>query len=203
MVVPGNRPPASPRRQRNKKRPWIAANADDFATSSRQYRIWIATSPRSTGSRNEVRSRIGPGQGRYFRGHVCQRLDTRLRRPGTKRHSRIPRPRRGRWIYSENRDGGIRRRRSLACSKVEMTSATPAAGRISRALHSISEPAVRRVLVVDDEESIRNAIGKFLKARGYDVAVAVNGAETLETLQRERFDALLYDVRMPGMSGTE
>jgi putative two-component system response regulator len=74
---------------------------------------------------------------------------------------------------------------------------------MSRAFHSISEPAVRRVLVVDDEESIRNAIGKFLKARGYDVAVADNGADALETLQRERFDALLCDVRMPGMSGTE
>ena len=84
-----------------------------------------------------------------------------------------------------------------------MSEATPTVARITRAFHSISEPAVRRVLVVDDEESIRNAIGKFLKARGYDVAVAVNGAEALETLQRERFDALLCDVRMPGMSGTE
>jgi putative two-component system response regulator len=84
-----------------------------------------------------------------------------------------------------------------------MSSATPVVGRITRALHSISEPALRRVLVVDDEESIRNAIGKFLKARGFDVAVAENGVEALETLQRERFDALLCDVRMPGMSGTE
>ncbi|HEV8410546.1 MAG TPA: HD domain-containing phosphohydrolase [Gemmatimonadaceae bacterium] len=84
-----------------------------------------------------------------------------------------------------------------------MSEQTPASVRISRAFSAIGEPAVRRVLVVDDEESIRNAMGKFLKARGYDVAVADSGAAALEILQNERFDALLCDVRMPGMSGTE
>jgi response regulator RpfG family c-di-GMP phosphodiesterase len=84
-----------------------------------------------------------------------------------------------------------------------MSELTPAAGRISRTLHTIGEPAVRRVLVVDDEDSIRNAIGKFLRARGYDVTVTESGAGALDALQRERFDALLCDVRMPGMSGTQ
>ena len=84
-----------------------------------------------------------------------------------------------------------------------MSEQTPASVRISRAFNAIGEPVVRRVLVVDDEESIRNAIGKFLKARGYDVAVAESGAAALDILQNERFDALLCDVRMPGMSGTE
>jgi putative two-component system response regulator len=84
-----------------------------------------------------------------------------------------------------------------------MSDRTPVAERISRAFNSIGEPATRRVLVVDDEESIRNAIGKFLKSRGYDVAVVENGADALDALQRERFDALVCDVRMPGMLGTE
>jgi len=84
-----------------------------------------------------------------------------------------------------------------------MSEHTPASVRISRAFNAVGEPAVRRVLVVDDEESIRNSMGKFLKARGYDVAVAESGDRALEILQRERFDALLCDVRMPGMSGTE
>jgi putative two-component system response regulator len=75
--------------------------------------------------------------------------------------------------------------------------------RSSRLFNSIAEPAPRRVLVVDDEESIRNAIGKFLAARGYDVDVANGGAAALELLQAGRFDALLCDVRMPGMSGIE
>ncbi len=84
-----------------------------------------------------------------------------------------------------------------------MIDKTPAAARISRIFNAVGEPAVRRVLVADDEESIRNSIGKFLKARGYDVAVADSGAAALEALQHERFDAMLCDVRMPGMSGIE
>jgi response regulator RpfG family c-di-GMP phosphodiesterase len=84
-----------------------------------------------------------------------------------------------------------------------MSEPSPSSARITRAFHAIGEPAVRRVLVVDDEDSIRNAIGKFLKARGYDVAVADSGDAALEILQRERFDALICDVRMPGMAGTE
>jgi putative two-component system response regulator len=84
-----------------------------------------------------------------------------------------------------------------------MSDRDPAAARISRMFHAVGESSARRVLVVDDEESIRNAIGKFLKARGYDIVVAENGADALDALQRERFDALLCDVRMPGMLGTE
>jgi putative two-component system response regulator len=84
-----------------------------------------------------------------------------------------------------------------------MNDGVPGAGRISRIFAQAGEAAPRRVLVVDDEESIRNAIGKFLKARGFDVSVAETGAGALDLLQRERFDALICDVRMPGMSGTE
>ena len=84
-----------------------------------------------------------------------------------------------------------------------MTGPTPTAARISRVFSSLHESPVRRVLVVDDEESIRNAMGKFLKARGYDVEVADSGDAALAILQQSRFDALLCDVRMPGMSGTE
>lgn len=84
-----------------------------------------------------------------------------------------------------------------------MNEQTPAAARISRVLSPIGGTAARRVLVVDDEVSIRGAIGKFLTARGYEVALAEHGAGALDALQRERFDALLCDVRMPGMSGTD
>jgi DNA-binding NtrC family response regulator len=79
----------------------------------------------------------------------------------------------------------------------------PAAARIARVLSTLMEPATRRVLVVDDEEPIRMAITKFLKARGYDVAAADGGAAALALLAEGRFDALLCDVRMPGMSGTD
>jgi putative two-component system response regulator len=82
-------------------------------------------------------------------------------------------------------------------------SETPVAARVSRAFRTLGEPVPRRVLVLDDEASIRNAIAKFLKARGYETGVAESGPDALELLGRERFDALLCDVRMPGMSGTE
>jgi response regulator RpfG family c-di-GMP phosphodiesterase len=59
------------------------------------------------------------------------------------------------------------------------------------------------VLVVDDEETIRLALAKFLRGRGYAVATAASGAEALERLAAERYELMLCDVRMPGMSGTE
>src|SRR5688500_8040541 len=62
---------------------------------------------------------------------------------------------------------------------------------------------VKRMLVVDDEETIRLALGKFLKTRGYDVHTAESGPAALEHLERNRFVLMLCDVRMPGMSGVE
>lgn len=59
------------------------------------------------------------------------------------------------------------------------------------------------MLVVDDEEPIRHALTKFLGARGYAVSAAESGELALDILQQERFDALICDVRMPGMAGTE
>jgi putative two-component system response regulator len=84
-----------------------------------------------------------------------------------------------------------------------MTDTTPTATRISRAFNTASGTAPRRVLVVDDEDAIRLAISKFLRSRGYDVNSASSGAGALELLQQERFDAMVCDIRMPGMTGTQ
>jgi putative nucleotidyltransferase with HDIG domain len=59
------------------------------------------------------------------------------------------------------------------------------------------------VLVVDDADGIRIALEECLRIHGYDVAVAASGAEALELLRRERFDLLLTDQAMPGLSGLE
>jgi response regulator RpfG family c-di-GMP phosphodiesterase len=59
------------------------------------------------------------------------------------------------------------------------------------------------VLVVDDEETIRIALGKFLRNRGFVVTTAGSGAEALERLQGHAFQVLLCDVRMPRMNGIE
>ena len=60
-----------------------------------------------------------------------------------------------------------------------------------------------KVLVVDDEREVRQVLHEFLAGRGYDVAQAGSGEETLATLAREPFDLILLDVSMPGMDGVE
>ncbi len=59
------------------------------------------------------------------------------------------------------------------------------------------------VLVVDDEEPIRNALKKFLSQQGYDVVTASSGDEALRVMQRQKISVLLLDVRMPGRSGID
>lgn len=58
-------------------------------------------------------------------------------------------------------------------------------------------------LVVDDEESLRNALGQYLRYRGYRVLLADSGAAALKHLREGGVDLMLLDVRMPGMSGAD
>lgn len=60
-----------------------------------------------------------------------------------------------------------------------------------------------RVLVVDDEETIRRLLEKFLDHRGCDVDTASDGAEALASLRREQPDMLLLDIRMPKVDGLQ
>ncbi len=59
------------------------------------------------------------------------------------------------------------------------------------------------VLVVDDDDSVRNILSRFLTSRGYRVDAAPSGRAALETLARARFPLAVFDVDMPGMSGIE
>src|SRR5688572_19298109 len=60
-----------------------------------------------------------------------------------------------------------------------------------------------RVLVVDDERSMRELLSIVLKRDGYDVLVAETGRAAVEILKRERVDILITDIRMPEMSGVD
>lgn len=60
-----------------------------------------------------------------------------------------------------------------------------------------------RILVVDDEETIRLALRKFLRSRGYEVEIASSGDHALQILEKESFALMLCDVRMPGMTGVQ
>lgn len=61
----------------------------------------------------------------------------------------------------------------------------------------------RRILVVDDEESIRNLLQRFLTKAGYSVATAANGKEALDEVSQAETEVVLLDIKMPGISGIE
>ena len=58
-----------------------------------------------------------------------------------------------------------------------------------------------RILVVDDEPQIRRVLRSTLTSRGYEVHDARTGEDALESIRESRFDLVLLDVNMPGMSG--
>jgi DNA-binding NtrC family response regulator len=60
-----------------------------------------------------------------------------------------------------------------------------------------------RILVVDDETSIRTLLTALLTDAGYEVHTAANAADAMALFASECFDVLLSDVRMPGMNGHE
>lgn len=61
----------------------------------------------------------------------------------------------------------------------------------------------RRLLVVDDEPAMRTAIGNFLSSLGHGVTVAASGLEARALLERNEYDVILLDLRMPGLSGDD
>jgi DNA-binding NtrC family response regulator len=62
---------------------------------------------------------------------------------------------------------------------------------------------MQRILVIDDEESIRDLLKDFLVAKGFQVAVASDGESGLQLLKEDAFDIILLDLMMPGMSGLD
>jgi len=60
-----------------------------------------------------------------------------------------------------------------------------------------------RILVIDDERSIRNTLKDILEFEKYSVELAEDGFKALELLQTKDFDVILCDIKMPGMDGIE
>ena len=60
-----------------------------------------------------------------------------------------------------------------------------------------------KILIVDDERAIRNSLGEILTDEGYEVDTAEDGATALSKVDKERFDVIFCDIKMPGMDGTE
>jgi DNA-binding NtrC family response regulator len=60
-----------------------------------------------------------------------------------------------------------------------------------------------RVLVVDDHRQARESMTEVLRAAGYDMQCAASAFEALKLLEREKFDCIVTDLKMPGMDGIE
>ena len=65
------------------------------------------------------------------------------------------------------------------------------------------EIKVTKILVVDDEESIRRLLGQLLENSGYNCTLAANAAEAREYLEEQNFELVLSDINMPGESGLD
>ena len=64
------------------------------------------------------------------------------------------------------------------------------------------EPKVH-ILIVDDEEIVRESLSSWLELDGYEVGVAENGARALERLPEKDWNLAMVDLKMPGMDGIE
>jgi two-component system response regulator PilR (NtrC family) len=60
-----------------------------------------------------------------------------------------------------------------------------------------------KILVVDDEDIIRDSLSFVLKDEGYDVSQAKNGREAYESVTKENYDVVITDIEMPEMNGME
>jgi two-component system NtrC family response regulator len=60
-----------------------------------------------------------------------------------------------------------------------------------------------RILVIDDDENILKVVAAILQDKGYDVDTAETGGEAIKKSQRNHYDLMLIDIRLPDMEGTE
>lgn len=63
--------------------------------------------------------------------------------------------------------------------------------------------AQKRVMLVDDEESVRLSWNRYLSQQGFDVTTAADGANAISKLQSEPVDVVVSDLRMPGVDGVQ
>ena len=75
--------------------------------------------------------------------------------------------------------------------------------RFSRPAGQRREMNMGHILVVDDEPQIRRVMRTTLVAQGYEVSDARTGNDALDSIRSEKYDLLLLDVNMPGISGIQ
>ena len=61
----------------------------------------------------------------------------------------------------------------------------------------------RKILVVDDEDALRTVLSGELVSEGYEVRTAADGDDAITNIQKDSFDLVLLDIKMPRMNGFE
>jgi CheY-like chemotaxis protein len=61
----------------------------------------------------------------------------------------------------------------------------------------------KKALIVDDEEIVRNCVERALSSRGWSVSGTPDGASAIALIEKEDFDVMICDLKMPGMRGEE
>jgi CheY-like chemotaxis protein len=72
-----------------------------------------------------------------------------------------------------------------------------------KATNPVKETRLARILVIDDEEAVRDILSQMLNAKGHDVVVAADGEEGIERFKNKEFDLVFTDLGMPKISGWE
>ncbi len=67
----------------------------------------------------------------------------------------------------------------------------------------MTETEQARILIIDDEESIRKSVAAVLEAKGYLVDTAESGQEAIEKSKTRAYNLALIDIRLPDMEGTD
>ena len=68
-------------------------------------------------------------------------------------------------------------------------------------IYGDSYKLLHRILVVDDEESMRVLLNEVLTIEGHSVTVAVSGEQAIDLLETHTFDLIITDSHMPGVGG--
>src|SRR5262245_40460686 len=85
----------------------------------------------------------------------------------------------------------------------EIANPEPAASSPEPGTRNAERGTAAKLLVVDDERSMRELLSIVLRREGYDVTLAENGRAAVDRLEHSRFDLLISDIKMPDMTGVD